>query len=173
MSIDFARRAGIACFAFVLLMAPIACVGPQGPQGPPGPSGSGGGPPYVWVCTPAQYPNAGSTAADIYVFNGGSATANVAVNILDRNGTNLAGVTVPGASPAATYPGDAGASTSPLPAAHTRNVSFVLPTTGAPGFNADTNVSASIRVTSDQPIAVGSDLQFSGFHAVPCSLLPK
>ncbi|MDX6403308.1 MAG: hypothetical protein QOH70_763 [Blastocatellia bacterium] len=60
MSINSARRAGIACFAVVLLMAPIACVGPQGPQGAPGPSGSGGGPPYIWVCTPAQYGNGGS-----------------------------------------------------------------------------------------------------------------
>ncbi len=174
MSIDFARRAGIACFAFVLLMAPIACVGPQGPPGPPGPSGSGGGPPYVWVCTPAQYGNAGgTTSADVFVFNGGSATANVAVNILDRDGNNLAGVTVPGSNPAATYPGETGANTSPLPAAHTRDVSFLLPVTSGPGLDGVTHVSASVRIKSDQPIVVGSNFQFSGYHPVPCSLLPK
>src|SRR6266404_87107 len=118
MSIDFARRAGIACFAFVLLMAPIACVGPQGPPGPPGPSGSGGGPPYVWVCTPAQYGNAGgTTSADVFVFNGGSATANVAVNILYRERNNRADITGTRSNPAATYPSETGENTSPLPAA--------------------------------------------------------
>jgi hypothetical protein len=174
MSIDSALRGAISCFSLVLLMAPIACVGPQGPPGPLGPSGSGSGPPYVWICTPAQYGNGGSpTAGNVYIFNGGSATANVAVNILDRNGNNLAGVTVPGSSPAATYPGETGATTSPLAAAHTRDVSYFLPVTGGPGFDGITNVSTSIRVTSDQPIVVGSNFQFSGYHPVPCSLLPK
>ena len=172
MSIEFARRAGITCFAFVFLMAPIACVGPQGPPGPPGPagSGSGGGPPFVWICTPGFFPNGGSpTVGDVFVFNGGSATASVAVNILDKDGTNLSGVTVPGSSPATPYPGDAGASTTPLLPAHTRDVSYLLPVTAGLG----PNVSASVRVTSDQPIAVGSNFQFSGYHPVPCSLLPK
>jgi hypothetical protein len=155
MSITFIRRAGIACFTFVLLMMPIACVGPQGPPGPPGPSGSRGGPPYVWICTPAQFPNAGTSTGSIYVFNGSSSTANVAVNFLGRDGNNLAGVTVPGSNPAATYPGEAGATTVPLPAAHTRRVPYVTPDTGGKGV---TNVSFSVRVTSDQPIAVGADL---------------
>src|SRR5262249_46826128 len=76
---------------------PQGPAGPQGPQGPQGPPGSSaGGPPFVWVCTPANFPNsAGSPRADIYVFNGGSTTANVAVNILDKSGTNLTGVTIP------------------------------------------------------------------------------
>ena len=170
MNIILIRRAGIACFALVLLMAPIACVGPQGPPGPPGPSGSGGGPPYVWVCTPAHFPKAGGSTGNIYVFNGSSATANIAVNFLGRDGNNLAGVTVPGSNPAATYPGEAGAATVPLLAAHTRDVPFVTPDTGGNGV---TNVSFSVRVTSDQPIAVGADLVFSGFHPAPCGLLPK
>src|SRR5258708_13524667 len=133
-------------------MSAIACVGPQGLPGPPGPSGSGGGPPYVWVCTPGQYGNGGSpTGADVYVFNGGSATANVAVNILDRDGNNLAGVTVPGSSPAATYPGETGANTSPLPAAHTRDVSFLLPGTRGPGLDGVTHVSPSLRIKPSHP----------------------
>lgn len=173
MSIDFARRACIAGFALILSLTTIACVGPQGPPGPAG-AGSGGGPPYVWVCTPAQYANAGGTTpGDIYVFNGGATTANVALNILDRDGNNLAGATVPGSSPAATYPGETGASTLPLAAAHTRDVSFFLPVTSGAGFDGVTHVSASVRVTSDQPIAVGSNFQFSGYHPVPCSQLPK
>ena len=171
MSIDFARRAVIACFALILLLAPIACVGPQGPPGPPGPAGSGGGPPYVWICTPAFYPNGGSpTTGNIYVFNGGTGTANVAVNILDQDGNNLATVTVPGSAPATPYGGDAGAATTPLLAAHTRDVKYFLP---APTNGLGPNISASVRVTSDQPIAVSSNLQFSGYHPVPCSLLPK
>src|SRR5262245_2236244 len=57
--------------------------GPPGPAGPEGPAGSStSGPPYVWICTPAHYPMAGSNVrADLYVFNGGGTTANVAVNI--------------------------------------------------------------------------------------------
>src|SRR5262249_49265545 len=49
--------------------------GPAGPPGPPGPPGpSSGGPPFVWVCTPASFPAAGGgPRADVYVFNGGSA----------------------------------------------------------------------------------------------------
>src|SRR5207248_6997018 len=84
------------------------CAGPAGPPGPPGPSGSGGGPPYVWICTPARFANAGSNAAaEAYVFNTGSATANVSMNILDKDGNNLAGHPIPGTSgPVQNYPGE-------------------------------------------------------------------
>jgi hypothetical protein len=173
MSVTSVRRAGMTCIALVFLMAPIGCVGPQGPPGPPGPSGSGGGPPFVWVCTPAAFYNAGNSTGNIYVFNGSASTASIAVNFLDNAGKNLAGVTVPGASPAATYPGEAGATVVPLAAAHTRNIPFATPVMGGPGFDGVTNVAISIRVTSDQPITVGSVLVFSGFHPAPCSLLPK
>lgn len=154
---------------------PQGIQGPQGPQGPQGsPGSSAGGPPFVWVCTPANFPNAsGSPRADLYVFNGGSTTANVAVNILDNSGNNLAGVTVPGSTPPVTYPGETGSNTSPLAPGATRNDNWVVPATGGPGFDGVTNVSFSVRVTSDQPIVVGSDFQFSGFHNLPCSLLPK
>jgi hypothetical protein len=115
-----------------------------------------------------------TSRADVYVFNGGATTANVAVNILDRDGNNLAGMNVPGSNPAQNYPGDAGNSTTPLPAAHTRNVTFVTPQTGGgAGFDGVTRVSASIRVVSDQPVAVGTNFQFGGFNAVPCSPLSK
>ncbi len=173
MSVNSVRRAGMTCIALIFLMAPIGCVGPQGPPGPPGPSGSGGGPPFVWVCTPASFYNAGNSTGNIYVFNGGASNANIAVNFLDNAGKNLAGVTVPGASPSATYPGEAGATVIPLAAAHTRNIPFATPVMGGPGFDGVTNVAISIRVTSDQPITVGSVLVFSGFHPVPCSFLPK
>src|SRR5215472_9393222 len=149
--------------------------GPQGVQGPQGPPGaSAGGPPFVWVCTPANFPNsAGSPRADIYVFNGGSTIANVAVNILDKSGNNLTGVTIPGSTPPVTYPGDAGTSTTTLAAAATRNENWVSPQTGGPGFDGVTNVAFSIRVTSDQPIVVGSDMSFGGFQVGPCGLMPK
>jgi len=88
---------------------------------------------------------------------------------LDKDGNNLAGISIPGSSPAANYPGETGATTVPLLSAHTRDLNWQLPTTGA----SDANVSFTVRVKSDQAIAVGSDFQFSGFHAVPCSLLPK
>jgi hypothetical protein len=175
MNITQVRHIGKALFgslALALLVLATGCQGPAGPAGPAGPPGSssGGGPPYVWICTPSNYPNAGGgPRADVYVFNGSASTANIAVNILDKDGTNLAGVSIPGSSPAANYPGEAGATTVPLLPAHTRDLNWQLPTTGA----SDANVSFTVRIKSDQPIAVGSNLQFSGFHAVPCSLLPK
>jgi hypothetical protein len=144
--------------------------GPAGPAGPPGPAGSGG-PPYVWVCTPAYYPmSAGSTRADLYVFNGGAATANIAVHILDRDGNNLSGVNIPGAVPAAAYPGQTAGATEALPAAHTKIMTWQVPHDHPPG---GPNVSAAVRVTSDQPVAVGSNFQFNGFKPLPCSPLPK
>ncbi len=148
--------------------------GAQGPQGPPGPSSSGG-PPFVWICTPASYPNAsGSPRADLYVFNGSSTTANVAVNLLDNSGNNLAGQTVPGTNPPTTYPGQSGNSTVTLAAGATSNTNWFTPATGPPPqFDGVTNVVITVRVTSDQPVAVGSDFGFGGFHALPCSLLPK
>ena len=176
MNITLMRRAGFtfSSFVLVLLIAQMACKGPQGPQGPPGPPGSGGGPPYVWICTPAHYPNAGGNPrAYLYVFNGSSTTANIAVNILDRDGGNLASVNIPGSSPAVTYPGQTGSTTVPLLSAHTLNVAWQTPTTSGPGFDGITHVSFTVRVTSDQPIAVSTDFGFSGFHALPCTLLPK
>jgi hypothetical protein len=98
-------------------------------------------------------------------------TANVAVNILDRDGASLAGATVPGSAPASTYPGDAAA--VPLLADHTRDFQWLMPITSGPGFDGVTNVSFTVRVTSDQPIIVGSNFQFAGFMPNQCSLLPK
>ena len=159
----------------LLLLLPLSgvagCQGPPGPPGPAGPPGPGGGPPYVWVCTPAYYPmSVGNPRADLYVFNGGAATANVAVHILDRDGNNLSGVNIPGSSPAAAYPGQAGSATEALPAAHTKIVTWQMPQDSPPG---GPNVSAAVRVVSDQPIVVGSDFQFSGFKPLPCSPLPE
>jgi hypothetical protein len=167
---------------------PAGPAGPQGPAGPAGPAGADGadgedgedgagasnGPPYVWVCTPTNYKNAGSTVGTLFVFNGGSSTANVAAHWLNSAGGNLAGVLVPGASPlnpgdpAPTYPGQSGATTIPLGAGNTfvqewQTAQFLSLT--AP------DVGVSIRVTSDQPIVVSTNIVFSGFHAVPCSAL--
>lgn len=83
------------------------------------------GPPYVWVCTPGNYYSGSPTHSELYVFNGSALTANIAVHFLNKDGVNLAGVTVPGASPAnpgdpaPTYPGQTGASTIPLAASNT------------------------------------------------------
>jgi hypothetical protein len=140
--------------------------GPAGPTGPPGTSS--GGPPFVWICTPAHLPNAGGHPRDdVYVFNGSGVTANVAVNLLDKNGANLTGVTIPGT--AQTYPGEAGATTSPLLDVHTRDVQWAMPDTGAD----DTNVVFTVRVSSDQPVVVGANFQFNGSIPSQCSLLPK
>jgi hypothetical protein len=155
---------------------PQGDTGPQGLTGPAGPAGpagsSAGGPPFVWVCTPAVYQNSGSnTRADLYVFNGGAGAATVSVDILDKNGTNLGGHNIPGTSgPVQQYPSTSNVSVQP---AATLNVNWSMPVAAGPGFDGVTDVSFSIRITSDQPITVGSDFQFSGFIPLPCSLLPK
>ena len=56
-----------------------------------------------------------------------------------------------------------------IPPAHTLNVTWALPAI----FQSDANASASVRVTSDQPVAVGSDFEFSGYHTLPCSYVPR
>ena len=152
-----------------------ACPGPPGPPGPAGPPGSGGGPPYVWICTPAHFANgAGGPRADVYIHNASATTANVAVNILDKNGNNLTGATIPGSSPAATYPGEAGAATVPVSAGHTRSLNWVMPSAGGgPGLDGVTNVAVSVRVISDQPVVVGSNFQYGGNMPNQCSLAPK
>jgi hypothetical protein len=152
---------------------PPGPAGPQGPVGPRGPAGtSGGGAPYVWVCTPGNYNSGSPTNGAVFVFNGSASTANVAVHFLNKNGVNLAGAAVPVGSgaPPATYPGQSGSATVPVAASNTLITNWTtaagLPASGG-------NIPATIRVVSDQPIAVGSNIEFSGFHPVPCSLLPK
>jgi hypothetical protein len=142
--------------------------GPAGPAGPPGPSSGGG--PYVWVCTPGNYFSGGATSADLSVFNGSGSTANVAVHFLNKDGVNVAGATVPGAPPGTVYPGQTGATTVPLSSANTLIVRWTA-AAGDPAAGGD--IPATVRVVSDEPIAVGSNITFSGFHPVPCSLLPK
>lgn len=57
--------------------------------------------------------------------------------------------------------------------AHTRDVNWVMPTTGGPGFDGVTDVAISVRVTSDHPVVVGANFQFNGNLPSQCSLLPK
>ena len=168
MRITTVSRAGVCLLVLALLIAPAGCKAPAGAPGSRG--ASGGGAPYVWVCTPANYNSGSSTNADLFIFNGSSTMANVAVHFLNKDGTNLAGVSVPGASPATTYPGQTGAATVPVFSEHTLIVNYQT-AQGNPASGG--NVLATVSVVSDQPIAVGSNIEFSGFHPVPCSLLPK
>src|SRR5262245_13101742 len=103
---------------------PPGAPGAPGSPGPPGPSS--GGPPFVWTCTPGHFTNGGASTGDIYVFNAGASTATIAVNFLDKDGNNLAGVTIPGGG-GDTYPGEAGASTVTLAAGHTRDIHYKTP----------------------------------------------
>ena len=151
--------------------------GPQGPQGDPGPAGPAGppgpsssGPPFVWICTPAHlYHNGGSNTSNLYVFNGSGTTANVAVNFLDINGNNLVGANIPGAG-SETYPGETGASTTPLLTKHTRNLTWTMPQASP---DPTTNVAFTVWVTSDQPIVVGANFVGGGFMPNQCEQLPK
>lgn len=145
--------------------------GPAGPQGPQGPAGSSsGGPPFVWVCTPANYDLAsGGNNSEIDIFNGSSTTANVAAHFLAKDGTNLAGSVIPGNSPAV-YPGQTGSTTVTLAPQNT----MILPYLTGAGTRATNNsLLATVSVVSDQPIVVGYNIPFGGLQATPCSLLPK
>ena len=151
----------------------IGPIGPIGPAGPPGPSS--GGAPFVWVCTPARFPNAGGNGpAELYVFNGSASSANVSVNILDKNGNNLAGHAIPGSPSPGTYPGEANGVNVALAAEHTRDLAWFMPATGGPGFDGVTDVSFTVRVVSDQPIVVGARFDFHPFEMPSvCHELPK
>lgn len=169
------RRSSLSVY-FLITSSLAVLTACTGPPGPPGPAGPGGGPPYVWICTPARLPNAGgNTPAAIYVFNGSGSAANVSVNILDRDGNNLTGHNIPGTSgPVQTYPGEANGATVPLADNHTRYVSWVMPVTSGPGFDGVTDVSLTVRVTSDKPVVAASHFQFNPI-GMPnqCSLVPK
>lgn len=143
--------------------------GPAGPPGSPGPAGppgpASGGPPFIWVCTPAHYNNTGpGHFSGVYVFNGSGSPAEVAVNILDKDGGNLQGVAIPGNAPGNNYPGNAGVTTTTLAPGATRVENWLSPSTAVLPL---TDVSFSVRVTSDQPIGVGSN--FSHFEPRPNS----
>ena len=168
---------------------PAGATGPQGPAGPAGADGadgvdgvdgvdgiSAGGPPYVVVCTPVGLGSSGSNVLDsLQVFNGGAATANVAINFLNKSGLNISGLPVPGASvpagdPIPVYPGQAGAGTVAIAPANTLVMDWYMgpSSLGLPG-----NVPSSIRVTSDQPVAVGHVLWWSQPQYITCNPLPK
>jgi len=128
----------------------------------------------VWICTPAHRPSGGgSPRSDVYVFNGGTAAADVSVNILNATGVNLLGHTIPGSPGPQTYPGDADGVTVSLNPANTRDVNWVAPeATATPATNPD--VAFSIRITSiNQPIVVGANIEVNGTLPSQCSLLPK
>jgi hypothetical protein len=158
------------------VVGPQGETGPAGPQGPAGADGASAasGPPFVWVCTPANYFSGSNTNASVFVFNGSATTANVAVHILNKDGVNLAGVVVPGATPPMmgdplpTFPGQTGTATVPVLSANTLIVNW-LTAQGNPA--AGGNIPASVRIVSDQPIVAGSNIEFSGFHPIICGLL--
>jgi hypothetical protein len=111
----------------------------------------------------------------LYVFNDSAVTANVSMNILDRDGNNLAGHAIPGTSgPVQNYPGEANGVTVPLAPDHTRFEKWVMPVAAGPGFDGVTDVSFTVRVVSDQSVVVGSHFQFNpiGMPNV-CHLAPR
>ena len=158
MGRSFLRCAGLVCLALVA----VACKSSGGP--------SSGGPPFVWGCTPANYDFGNNGQAEIDVFNGSETTANVAVHFLAKNGANLAGQPIPGTNPVVNYPGQTGSATVAVASLNT----LILPYQAGAGLRAQSNgLLASVRVTSDQPIVVGSNLFSGPPHAVPCMFMHK
>jgi hypothetical protein len=151
---------------------PAGPPGPPGPQGEPGEPGSGGGgAPFEWVCTPANIDLGGNNTGEIDIFNASSdTTANVAAHFLSVDGTNLAGLNVPGTNPPENYPGQTGTNTVAVSPRNTLVVKYTI------GTGVRTTLSSSlltsIFVTADQPIAVG--YQLTGLpNTTPCSQVPK
>ena len=149
------RRAALLC----LVLVAAACN-----------KASSGGPPFVWVWTPANYDFDNNGQAEIDVFNGSATTANVAVHFLAKNGANPAGAPIPGTSPAVNYPGQTGNATVAVATLNT----LIIPYVTGGGVRAQSNgLLASVRVTSDQPIVVGSNLFSGPPQAVPCMFMHK
>lgn len=131
---------------------------------------SSGGPPFVWVCTPANYDFGNNGTAEIDIFNGSGTTANVAVHFLAKNGANLAGAPIPATSPVVTYPGQTGSATVAIAPLNT----LIIPYQTGAGLRASSNgLLASVHVTSDQPVVVGSQMSTGLPQAVPCTLMHK
>jgi hypothetical protein len=131
---------------------------------------SSGGPPFVWVCTPANYDFGNNTQAEIDVFNGSANAANVSVHFLAKNGANLAGQPIPGTNPVANYPGQTGNASVAVASLNT----LIIPYQIGAGLRSQSDaLLASVRVTSDQPIVVGSNLFSGPPHAVPCMFMHK
>jgi hypothetical protein len=92
----------------------------------------------------------------------------VAVHIFDKDGNNLAGVSIPGAtSPPLTYPGQTGTTTVPVLPLNTLITTWQLPDATKGG-----SLSVAVQVVSDQPVTTSSGFPPIG-PPVPCSLLPK
>ena len=153
MGRSFLRRAGLACLGLVA----VACQ-------------SSGGPPFVWVCTPANYDFGNNTFAEIDIFNGSANTANVAAHFLAKNGANLAGQPIPTTNPVVNYPGQTGNATVAVASLNT----LIIPYQVGGGVRAQSNaLLASVHVTSDQPIVVGSQMANGPPQAVPCMFMHK
>jgi hypothetical protein len=155
--------------------------GPAGPPGPPGEDGEDGvdgadgadatdGPPYVWACPGANLDFGNNNNAEIEVFNNSGATANVAVHFLAKNGDNLAGASIPCTNPVVTYPGQTGNATVAVAPFNT----LIVPYQIGCGIRANDNgLLASVRVSADQPIVVGSQLANGLVNDGSCSLSPR
>lgn len=121
--------------------------------------------PYAWTCTPLVVFPGSQSPATVFVYNRGSRPANVAVNVLNQDGANLAGTQVPGAAPGTVYPGHTGTSTVVVAPDQTLLVVWETPP-GNPAPRPDVAVSA--RITSDQPLIVGSNVDLIGNNPITC-----
>src|SRR5262245_5823890 len=115
--------------------------------------GPGSAEAVVYACSPvASIGLSGNgTSAQLTIYNPNPVTANVAAKWLRKNGTNLAGVTIPGFGPSV-YPGQTGANTVTVAPGETLLVTYVYGDTN-PTLTGD--VAVTIRVVSDQPLNVG------------------
>src|SRR5262245_52630581 len=110
---------------------PAGPVGPTGPTGPTGPAGAdgadaGGGPPYVWVCTPGNLDYGNNVSAEVSIFNGSGGLATLSTHFLAKNAANVSGGLIPLTNPAAYYPGETGNASVTLATKNTLILPFLI-----------------------------------------------
>jgi hypothetical protein len=108
---------------------------------------------FTYACTPIASVgiSGGGSLAQLTIYNPNAVTATVAAKWLRKNGTNLAGVAVPGAG-GAVYPGQTGANTVTIAPGETLVVTHAY---GDSNVTLGGDVAVTIRVVSSHPVNVG------------------
>jgi hypothetical protein len=124
-----------------------------------GPLGASATAPFVYGCTPAARQIAGgSLTSTVTLYNGSAATANITMKLLAFDGTNVSTLMLPTVS------------VFSVPATTTKIVVWANPATVDPAV--DNTIPSTVRVVSDQAIAVGIMLELAtGPRAFPCMYL--
>jgi hypothetical protein len=106
----------------------------------------------------------GTYPVAVHLHNPHGTAATVSRQLLNKDGANLAGVTNPNGG---NFPGEAGTATATIPAGHTATITWTQ-IAGDPATLAG-NLPATVKVTSDLPLAGTVNITFRNYHPFPCS----